>query len=322
MPTMVTLVNGTVPVADDFNNNFTALNNAIGSSTAISAWSTGEMPYASAANTLSRLTPGVLNQVLRFGATTPAWGNTPSIGGCFLSNNGSDATNDIDISVGARWSDDAAFASRAYMSLTSGYTKQLDAAWAVGTNQGMRDTGAIANGTWHIFLIRRPDTGVVDVLASASATAPTMPASYTQKWRIGSILREAATIVPFTQFFTLFRRKASAADISATNPGTSAVTRTLSVPVGINVLAVVQSWTTTGITTLALLSDLDVTDVAATQGESNYTSIATLTGQVRDLAVKTNTSAQIRSRLSASDASVTLNISTLGWVDPYILGNV
>jgi hypothetical protein len=73
MPSLVTLVDGTVPVAADFNGNYSALNAAIGSSTAISAWAIGEIPYASAVNTLSRLTPGSTGQVLTIAGGIPAW---------------------------------------------------------------------------------------------------------------------------------------------------------------------------------------------------------------------------------------------------------
>src|SRR5581483_6632569 len=42
--------------------------------------------------------------------------------------------------------------------------------WAVGSGNGGLDTGAIATSTWyHVWLIQRPDTGVVDVLISTSA---------------------------------------------------------------------------------------------------------------------------------------------------------
>lgn len=55
-------------------------------------------------------------------------------------------------------------------------------AWAVGSGNGGLDTGSIAADTWYYFYaIRRPDTGVVDVLISLSATAPTMPTNYTQR---------------------------------------------------------------------------------------------------------------------------------------------
>jgi hypothetical protein len=107
--------------------------------------------------------------------------------GLLLSNNGSDANNDIDIAIGEAASDDT---TPVLMQLASALTKRLDAAWSVGTNQGGLDTGSKANSTWYyLWLIRRPDTGVVDVLFSASATSPTMPADYTQKRRLPGAIR-------------------------------------------------------------------------------------------------------------------------------------
>lgn len=328
MPAMVTLVDGTVPVAADFNNNFSALNAAIGTSTTISAWALGEIPYASAANALSRLAAGTAGQVLTMtGAGIPGWGNvalSDQLTGLELANNVGDATNDIDIAVGAAASDDAAIASRIFMSLTSALTKQLDAAWAVGTNAGMRDTGSIADGTWHIFVIERTDTGVVDILASTSATSPTMPASYTKKRRVGAILRESGVIVPFSQDGDEFIRVTPILDVNVTNPGTSAVTRTLSVPVGVKVRAQLNVSLVAGTTAdvFAYISPLDGADVqasrtaaplmsisAADSGDTNANESAGL------ITVRTNTSAQVRSRLSASGASDALRIATLGWFD-------
>lgn len=59
-------------------------------------------------------------------------------------------------------------------------------AWSVGTAAGGLDTGAIANNTWYYFyLIKRVDTGVVDVVFSLSNTSPTsMPSGYTLRKQI------------------------------------------------------------------------------------------------------------------------------------------
>ena len=117
--------------------------------------------------------------------------------GVILSNNVADAVNDIDISVGWAASDVSPYY---VMSLTSGITKRLDAAWSVGSGNGGLDTGSVsANATYHIWLIQRSDTGVVDVLFSLSATAPTMPANYDRKRRIGSVIRSVGTILAFVQ---------------------------------------------------------------------------------------------------------------------------
>lgn len=75
----------------------------------------------------------------------------------------------------------------AYLPLASNFTKTA-ASWVVGSGNGSLDTGSIANSTWyHVFVIQRPDTGVVDILVSLSATAPTLPANYTLFRRIGAM---------------------------------------------------------------------------------------------------------------------------------------
>jgi hypothetical protein len=317
MPAMVVLVDGTVPVAADFNGNYTALNNAIGSATAISAWAIGEIPYASATNTLARLTPGSAGQVLTMGVSIPAWasaaGLTDQLTGLALSNNGADATNDIDIAVGAAASADAAIANRVFMSLTSALTKQLDVNWVVGTNQGGLDTGAIGNNTYHVHLIERVDTGVVDALFSLSATAPTMPTNYTKSRRIGSIMRESAAIVLFDQDGDRFQRKASVLDVANATPGTSANTATLKVPTGIVVVALLNL--NTANSTRMYVSSLAVNDEAVGTTTTPLASIGTASASVMNVGpiqVSTNTSAQIRYR---ADANALVQIATLGWID-------
>lgn len=110
--------------------------------------------------------------------------------GLGLSTNATDAANDIDIAVGSAAADVSPYD---LMQLTSARTKRIDAAWAVGNNAGGLDTGSVGNNTYYIWLIRRPDTGIVDALFSLSSTAPTMPTNYTQKRLIGSLIRASAT---------------------------------------------------------------------------------------------------------------------------------
>lgn len=230
--------------------------------------------------------------------------------------NGTDATNDINIAAGVTVDD----AEGTVLRRTASITKQLDAAWAVGTNAGGLDTGSIANTTYHVFLIQRTDTGVVDALFSTSATAPTLPTSYTLQRRIGSILREGGTIIAFTQYGDLFQRATAVLDVNVTAPGTAAVTRTLSVPVGINVRPVIHVFINRGEAGgfSVLFTDLAATDVApvvqtATQGQIYSVGGNDNLGWVSD--VTTNTSAQIRSRVTNSVAGTTLAIATQGWYD-------
>jgi hypothetical protein len=134
------------------------------------------------------------------------------IAGLITSNNVGDAVNDLDIAIGvARDSTDVD-----NMRLTAAITKQIDAVWAVGTNQGGLDTGSVAASTMYaVWLIKRSDTGVVDVLFSTSFTAPTMPTNYDRKRLIGAIRTTAGSgITAFTQVGDYFRYLAIAGDIS------------------------------------------------------------------------------------------------------------
>jgi hypothetical protein len=108
----------------------------------------------------------------------------------------------------------------AMMALNAAITKTTSA-WAVGPG-GALDTGAILGSNfYHVFLIRRPDTGVVDILISVSSTAPTLPANYTQFRRIGAMKTNVAGTqwIPFTQIGDDFLWQTPVCDIN----GVSAV---------------------------------------------------------------------------------------------------
>lgn len=153
---------------------------------------------------------------------------TGYIYGLQISNSVSDATNDIVIAAGkARSSDDTED-----MVLASSLTKQLDALWAVGTNQGGRDTGSIADGLWAVWLIERTDTGVVDALFSTSFSSPTMPTNYNKKRLIGAIRRASSTIIPFSQSGDQFFYSPASAfyDLNNTSSSVNWTSVTTSVP--------------------------------------------------------------------------------------------
>ena len=129
------------------------------------------------------------------------------IGGLTCSNNGTDGDHDIDIAVG--YATD--YGNAVVMELTSSITKQIDATWAVGTNAGGLDTGAVAASTGYgVYLIRRSDTGVVDALfstdMSAAGSSVTMPTNYDQKRLIGWVRTDSSSnILAFTQSGDYFR---------------------------------------------------------------------------------------------------------------------
>lgn len=119
--------------------------------------------------------------------------------GLTLSADSGDTSNDVNAEAGsARDGDDTE-----NMVLASEITKQIDAAWTVGDDQGGLDTGTVANGNrYYIWLIKRTDTDVVDVLFSLSATSPTMPSNYTKKRLLGYLDRESAANTNLTKINT------------------------------------------------------------------------------------------------------------------------
>jgi hypothetical protein len=237
------------------------------------------------------------------------------IHGLTLSNNAGDATNDIDIAVGEAATSDSPYWK---ITLPASITKRLDAAWAVGTNQGGLDTGSIADATYHVWLIQRSDTLVVDVLFSLSATSPTMPTNYDRKRRIGSIIRAAAAITPFVQINNTFRRNTSPLLESATGSSiTDALLTLAGVPAGIVVQPIVSfdlGTTTNGFAILVGSGGAANAQfrAVATGTNANHSSYNTLFG-----GFYTNTSRQIRhTQINLGGGSVTAaNIFSVGWID-------
>ena len=243
------------------------------------------------------------------------------IDGLTLSTAGSSAT--FSIAPGAATDDGVSLV----MALASALNKTTGA-WTVGTGNGALDTGAIANATWyHVWLIRRPDTGVVDVLISTSATAPTMPTSYTQKRRIGALLTNgSAQWTRFVQLDDEFLWYSPTLDINVSNPGTSGALRTLVVPTNVKVQAIFNGGYRNAAASVqggVLFTSPDQSDDAASETTGSLWNSGAAVQITSDgpraslvqLRIWTNTSGQVRARASASDANCNLYMSTVGWRD-------
>lgn len=306
-----------MPVASDFNSNFTALNAEVRPAgtggTGQSTFTTGDTLYASATNTLSRLAAGSTGNGLVMIAGVPAWRPVlvEQLTGLTVTN-GADATSDWDIAAGAATSEESTVATRMLMVNTTTLTKQVDATWAVGSTLGGLDTGAVANTTYHTHLIMRPDTGVVDALFSLSATAPTMPTSYTKSRRIASFVRTGGVNSALVQDGDFFQLKASVTSVDNAASGTAANTGTLTgLPIGVRFMARVHgiSRSTAGLR----ISDLSVNDEApatsAAQGATLGSDAGIVTAQVD---VMTSTSGTVRYRSSVGGQ---VFIILLGWFD-------
>ena len=150
--------------------------------------------------------------------------------GLTLSNNGSDATNDIDVALGEA----ADETGTVVIKLVSGLTKRLDANWAAGTNQGGRYSGAsIANTTYFVYLASKTGGGDPDIYlhphGSSDATvlshlqSESGGSDYVYLRRIGAILRVGGAIVGFKQRGDQFLKTTVVQAFTTSALGTSAM---------------------------------------------------------------------------------------------------
>lgn len=295
--------------------------------TNITTYAAGDILYASAANTLSKLAIGSTGQVLSISGGVPVWTSSSSawpagtLYGLTLSQ--ASATT-VGIAVGGCANEDGGTAFN--MVLGSAITKSLSA-WAAGTTNGALDTGTIAASTWyHVHLIRKDSDGSIDALLSLSATAPTMPSGYTARRRLGSIFTNASSqVTSFLQIGDRFIWVSPVQDVNVSSAGTAAVSRTLSVPTGVSVRAIMYvriRYIATSVDVTGIISPLNVADIApGAILTGQYNIAASSSGSTGDqfsgtyIEVQTNTSAQLRTRLSATSANLNLIINTIGWFD-------
>lgn len=227
--------------------------------------------------------------------------------------NGTDYTNDIDVTAGECSSDDAAATSRVLLS-PGLMTKRLDAEWAAGSNAGGRIAGeSLVNGTWYVYAFRR--TGGTDDICFSQSLSPTLPDSGTKKRRIGAILRESATIIQFNQRGDEFWRETPITDFSDIPASANAINRTLSVPTGIRVQAIIRaSIDGCSSATEILFTDPDNDDAAPGYG-AGQAGAAAEGFSVAEVRVWTSTSRVVRSRIGSVAGDPNLTIYTCGWVD-------
>jgi hypothetical protein len=165
-----------------------------------------------------------------------------------------------------------------------------------------------------MWLIKRPDTLVVDVLFSASFSAPTMPANYTLKRYIGAIHRSSAAIRAFKHVMgDLFIWNAIIKDIDSVSYGSGSRTlATLTVPPR-RVEAWVQANSDDTDGDVAYLSSPDASDEAASIVTNGQVLANTTGGRIAaELWIPTNASSQIGIRGSGT---ITVEVNTKGYRD-------
>lgn len=246
------------------------------------------------------------------------------IWGLIMSNNGSDALNDIDVSAGEAKDE----ANTECMVLAASITKRLDAAWAVGTNQGGLNTGAEANSTWYeVHLIKRVDTGVVDVMFTTTANRATLPANYTLQRRIGWIRNDGSgNILAFTQVNEYFTLTTQINDIAQAMTSTAAQA-TVTVPpncIGRFRMGITAGTAGTNLqdqtVVFSEIVEGNVTPAAGTGIASLSTgepasAIAMTSAGHMELIVSSSSQIEYDCSANANSAAGSFDVSTFGWID-------
>jgi len=246
------------------------------------------------------------------------WGLTMS--------NAADTANDITVAAGECRDENG----NHDMVLTAAITKRLDAAWAGGTGNGGINTGAEANSTWYeVHLIKRLDTGVVDVMFTTTANRATLPASYTVQRRIGWIRNDGSgNILQFTQIDDHFTLTTQVNDLSQTPTSTAAAVTLTAPPSSIARFRAACSCTAMNVggETIIVFSELVEGNVtpASTTGiaslmmrEGDGTAGANDSGASGHFELRVSSSSQIEwdAAIAAGSTGETFDISTFGWID-------
>ncbi|MCW0014920.1 hypothetical protein [Rhizobium sp. BT-226] len=216
-----------------------------------------------------------------------------------ISNNATDAVNDLDVAAGVTASDDTTPVLMVWTSVT----RQLDVAY--GTGSGGRFDSAIADGTWHIFACSNGSNTIIGFSQSLNPTAaPNYPAGYSKYRRIGSRVRMAGSLRRVIQrgdkhilYDPVVQNSGS--PIAVTTSG--ALIALSGVPTGIEVDVKLEASFTSGtVTSGALITSPlmnDPTPGASFPGGVNVGHIQVSSQfAASELTKRTNTSGQIRHR--------------------------
>lgn len=244
------------------------------------------------------------------------------IDGCILSN-GTDATNDINISAGV--CRDSTNAVNIDLSALSG--KQLDANWVAGSAAGMRNSAVgIADGTYHIWAGRTAASATADIYAHTSTSAATVltawqaetgGSSYAYLRHIGSIVRVSGAIIPFRQVGDEITYSNPSMDVSAAVATTVANSTLTSIPTGLKLMTRLNALISAGSAGVVYIHDPDDTDTAPSNSASPLGTLQTGSGGDQSGAqvmVRTNTSAQVAMR--SNGGSQVVKLAPIGFVHP------
>lgn len=212
--------------------------------------------------------------------------------------------------------------------LTSDIIKQTDADWAEGSGAGGFPSGlTIAANTWYrVFSITKED-GTVDAGVDSAADASNLLADATDyvsarrvSWMKTDGASEIKHYIQLEDNPDYFYWDAPIEDVSDTDPGTSALLKTLTVPPDQNVIALIIAQLIASISTNFEVFMHITPPFVSAGGFASLISyyFTTLSSEIMgagEFEVATNTNSQIQYKLGASRADTTVQIFTRGWID-------
>jgi hypothetical protein len=196
--------------------------------------------------------------------------------------------------------------------------------WSVGAAGGSLDAGSIAANTWyHVYIIKRPDTQVVDIAISLSATNPNntsafVPAAYTEYRRIGAMKTNGSS--QWTSFLQLgddFLWLVPVLNANGLTCSTTSANKSVEVPPGLSFpVQLISELVVTSSTTVALLiyaPDTGTQSTGTPAGNNQQFASGSVIAVAGSFTVRTNTSGQVGVVASANTG--TYFFSTIGYTD-------
>lgn len=262
------------------------------------------------------------------------------IDGLTLSNDTTDAVNDIAVAPGACRSTvnvvdgEASTLSKDQVDLEIPVSiiKRIDGAWEpanydpAGFSGGGRSAGrspsALSSATWHAYAIgaarQRTDILFHDSATEQASIIAALPQNYTAYRRIGAVIRVSGTILAFTQFNDEFLLSDPPLDYNNAALGTTSDNAELTVPAGIKVTAILNARVAhASAARLIYISSVDTNNELPSASAAPLATVGT--GASGDEAfaggfrVRTNAAKIVTVR--ANGASTSAQIVTLGWID-------
>lgn len=242
--------------------------------------------------------------------------------GLTMSHDPANPDHHIRVSVGKCRSDD----DTTDIELTDPRSKHIaGGAWAPGNSQSGLDTGAPqVNTGYHMWVIYNPTTTQADLLFSASATNPTLPAGFTKRRRIGAIMLDATgkprKFIQTGDMFT-YLPAGRVLDLNAvSNAGPNSYIRQIGVPQGKKLWTRFQL-TSSGGSTAGMFSGIYDPDHGVPPAFGQATDFAQLRRQngtgnnadTREIWQWTDANRQIYT--ASNDTADVITLMVLGWVD-------